>query len=65
MAEVPSTHYVKSDDVYIAYQVLGEGPLDLHFRTRLRVERRGDMAIAEPKRVLSATRIVLPRHTFR
>lgn len=31
MAEVPSTHYVKSDDVYIAYQVLGEGPLDLMF----------------------------------
>ena len=31
MAEVPSTHCVKSDDVYIAYQVLGEGPLDLMF----------------------------------
>src|ERR1700730_17740289 len=31
MAEVPSTHYVKSDDVYIAYQVLGDGVLDLIF----------------------------------
>src|SRR5712672_4469346 len=31
MAEMPSTHYVKSDDVYIAYQVLGEGPPDLIF----------------------------------
>src|ERR1700716_2280537 len=31
MPEVPSTHYVKSDDVYIAYQVLGEGSLDLIF----------------------------------
>ena len=31
MAEVPSTHYVKSDDVYIAYQVFGKGPLDLIF----------------------------------
>src|SRR5213075_2143083 len=31
MAEVPSTHYVNSDDVYIAYQVLGEGSLDLIF----------------------------------
>ena len=31
MAEVPSTHYVKSDDVYIAYQVFGEGSLDLIF----------------------------------
>ncbi len=31
MAEMPSTHYVKSDDVYIAYQVLGEGSFDLMF----------------------------------
>jgi class 3 adenylate cyclase len=31
MAEVPTTHYVKSDDVYIAYQVFGEGSLDLIF----------------------------------
>lgn len=29
MAEIPPTHYVKCDDVHIAYQVLGEGPLDL------------------------------------
>ena len=29
MAEVPSTHYVKSDDVHIAYQVIGDGPFDL------------------------------------
>ena len=29
MAEIPSTHYVKSDDVHIAYQVLGQGSLDL------------------------------------
>jgi len=27
----PTTRYVKSDEVYIAYQVLGEGPLDLLF----------------------------------
>ncbi|MBR0719472.1 adenylate/guanylate cyclase domain-containing protein [Bradyrhizobium liaoningense] len=31
MVEVPSTRYVKSDDVYIAYQVVGDGPLDLTF----------------------------------
>jgi class 3 adenylate cyclase len=31
MAEMPSTRYVKSDDVHIAYQVIGEGPLDLLF----------------------------------
>ena len=29
MAAIPATHYVKSDDVHVAYQVLGEGPLDL------------------------------------
>jgi class 3 adenylate cyclase/pimeloyl-ACP methyl ester carboxylesterase len=29
MAAIPETHYVKSDDVHVAYQVLGEGPLDL------------------------------------
>jgi class 3 adenylate cyclase len=27
----PVTHYVKSDDVHIAYQVIGDGPLDLLF----------------------------------
>ena len=27
--EVPETRYAKSGDVYIAYQVLGEGPVDL------------------------------------
>jgi class 3 adenylate cyclase len=31
MAAMPSTHYVKSDDEYIAYQVLGEGSFDLMF----------------------------------
>jgi hypothetical protein len=31
MADTPETHYVKSDDMYIAYQVLGDGPTDLLF----------------------------------
>jgi pimeloyl-ACP methyl ester carboxylesterase len=31
MAEIPVTHYVKSDDVHIAYQVIGDGPRDLLF----------------------------------
>jgi pimeloyl-ACP methyl ester carboxylesterase len=31
MAEIPATHYVKSDGIHIAYQVLGAGPLDLLF----------------------------------
>jgi hypothetical protein len=29
MVAMPTTRYVKSDDVHLAYQVLGEGPLDL------------------------------------
>jgi pimeloyl-ACP methyl ester carboxylesterase len=31
MAEIPATHYVKSDGIHIAYQVLGAGPSDLLF----------------------------------
>jgi class 3 adenylate cyclase len=31
MAESPTTHYVKSDDIHIAYQVIGEGSFDLLF----------------------------------
>ncbi|MEH2512809.1 class 3 adenylate cyclase [Nitrobacteraceae bacterium AZCC 1564] len=31
MAEMPATRYVKCDDVYIAYQVIGDGPFDLMF----------------------------------
>ena len=31
MSPVPETHYVKSGDVHIAYQVLGAGPRDLVF----------------------------------
>jgi pimeloyl-ACP methyl ester carboxylesterase len=29
MAEIPTTRYVKSDDVHVAYQVIGEGPVDV------------------------------------
>jgi class 3 adenylate cyclase len=31
MAQMPTTRYVKSDDVHIAYQVMGEGSFDLLF----------------------------------
>jgi hypothetical protein len=27
--ELPETHYARSGDVHIAYQVTGEGPFDL------------------------------------
>ena len=29
MSTIPATRYVKSDDVHVAYQVIGEGPVDL------------------------------------
>jgi len=31
MSSTPETHYAKSGDNYIAYQVMGEGPFDLVF----------------------------------
>jgi hypothetical protein len=33
MDDLPTTRYVKSDDVHIAYQVFGQGSLDLLFVT--------------------------------
>jgi hypothetical protein len=64
MAAMPSTHYVKSDDEYIAYQVLGEGSFDLMFVPGVRVKRRGNLAIAESKHIFSTSRIILSRHPF-
>ncbi|WP_455372684.1 adenylate/guanylate cyclase domain-containing protein [Limibacillus halophilus] len=29
--DLPATHYAKSGDVYVAYQIFGDGPLDLVF----------------------------------
>ena len=29
MTDLPKTKYVKSDDVHVAYQVLGDGPIDM------------------------------------
>jgi pimeloyl-ACP methyl ester carboxylesterase len=29
MADIPTTRYVKRDDVHVAYQVIGEGPVDV------------------------------------
>lgn len=31
--EVPAIQYVKSDDAYIAYQVIGDGPIDMLYMT--------------------------------
>jgi hypothetical protein len=29
MTRIPTTRYVKSDDVHVAYQIVGEGPVDV------------------------------------
>jgi hypothetical protein len=36
----PDTRYAKSGDVHIAYQVFGEGPINLVLAFALRFERR-------------------------
>ena len=46
MAEIPSTHYVKSDDVHIAYQVIGESSFDLLFVPGFVSNVETDMAVA-------------------
>ena len=65
MAEVPSTHYVKSDDVYIAYQVFGEGSLDLIFVPGFVSNIEAVWQSPNRSRFLSASRVVLSRHHFR
>ena len=62
MAAIPSTHYVKSDDVYIAYQIVGEGPLDLMFVPGFVQTSRpsGNRRIKKP--IFSPSRVILPGH---
>jgi hypothetical protein len=37
MTAIPTTRYVRSDDVHVAYQVIGDGPL-----TRLALSEQTD-----------------------
>jgi hypothetical protein len=46
MAEIPTTHNVKSDDVHIAYQVFGDGPFDLLFVRSEQAPNSVSLAIA-------------------
>lgn len=61
MSEIPTTYYVKSDDVPIVYQVFGEGPFDLlfvpGFVSNVEVTRRSP----EPHRLLQAAKQVKTR----
>jgi hypothetical protein len=65
MAGVPSTHYVKSSDVYIAYQVFGEGLLDLIFVPGFVSNIEAMWQTPHRSRNFSASSLVLSRHHFR
>ena len=50
----PQTRYAKSGDVNIAYQVVGDGPLDLVFVPGLGLERRADVGGARARPLAAA-----------
>ena len=65
MADAPETRYVKSDDVYIAYQVVGDGPFDLLFVPGFVSNIESQLARPRSERIPSSSRLVLPSDPFR
>ena len=65
MAEIPSTHYVKSDDVHIAYQVIGEGSFDLLFVPGFVSNVETIWQSPEQSAFFSTPRIIFPPNSFR
>ncbi len=63
--QIPETRYAKSGDVNIAYQVLGEGPIDLILVAGLHLERRARVGGAGPRGVVSGAGRVLPADRLR
>src|SRR5437016_2206593 len=63
MTDIHSIHYTKSDDVHIAYQVLGSGPLDLlfvpGFVSHIEAVWQSPEASACLRRLASFSRIIL------
>jgi pimeloyl-ACP methyl ester carboxylesterase len=63
MAPIPETRYAKSGDVHIAYQVLGEGPLDLvfvpGFVSNIEALWTGSLPAAFFRRLASFSRLIL------
>lgn len=59
----PETHYAKSGDVYIAYQIVGNGPIDLvvvpGFTNHLELTWENPAATAMWHRLASFTRLIL------
>jgi hypothetical protein len=62
LVETPETHYARSGDVNIAYQVLGDGPFDLpaeHSRPRsFACERREPQSASSSLSGLSTSSVV-------
>src|SRR5689334_9553155 len=63
MADAPETRYVKSDDVYVAYQVVGDGPFDLlvvpGFVSNIEANWRNPDLSAFFRRLASFCRVIL------
>lgn len=63
MPAPPPTHYVKSDDVHVAYQVIGDGPIDLlyvpGFVSHLDSVWQGPLSSAFFRRLASFCRLIM------
>ncbi len=60
----PETMYARSGDVNIAYQVIGDAPLDLDLRDGLGFAPRILLARAELRALPAATRVVFASDSF-
>jgi class 3 adenylate cyclase len=62
VVEAPKTQYAKSGDVHIAFQVMGEGPLDLvvvpGFVSHLEADWEGPRTAASLRRLASFSRLI-------
>jgi class 3 adenylate cyclase/pimeloyl-ACP methyl ester carboxylesterase len=63
MADIPTTRYVKSNDVHIAYQVIGDGPVDLlwvpGFVSHMEVGWQNPLTASMLRHLSSFSRLVL------
>jgi len=63
MADIPTTRYVKSDDVHVAYQVIGDGPVDVlwvpGFVSHMEAAWQNPHAAAQMRRLSSFCRLIL------
>ena len=60
MSDLPKTRYAKSGEVHIAYQVLGDGPIDLLWVPGFVSHLEYDWEHPRPGAVLSAAGLFFP-----